>query len=378
MKDDRLARPKYTKIINGRLHWAPPQWARRLNFNNRALGPDSHAARAAAEELNRELEAARAQRNGPKLTLRYPEGSLGHFFCLWKTSEAYARKGPRSREELEIAWKRIGPALGSHGISKIGPSDIERFQVQLEEGATEYVRWRTIKKLRQILNAAVAYGVIDRSPALTLPNPQPAPRTGILTFDQVHALIAAARETGAEGLSLAIRIMYETAVAPIDARSVTAAMLKPDRMGGYLERPRSKTRAPIQAGLSSELWHDLMAYRDARPAVLPDAPILRRANGAAWPAGDRGRRAFNYDFAQARKAAGLDPGLKALDIRRTVNLEAALGGADPEARATLLANNMHRSARLEATYTPPTVAASRELAAKRAIGRDLIAREKIG
>lgn len=96
---------------------------------------------------------------------------------------------------------------------------------------------------------------------------------------------------------------------------------------------------------------------------LPDAPIFRqhkakRGKQMKQPWTDESD--FSKDFALIRRLAfGKDEKRLAMDIRRSVNLEAALGEAKAEDRAALLANSLDTDARLEKTYTPPTLEAAR-------------------
>ena len=66
---------------------------------------------------------------------------------------------------------------------------------------------------------------------------------------------------------------------------------------------------------------------------------------------------------------------RARDIRRSVNLEAALGDAKPENRAALLANSLHKDRSLDAVYTPPTLTAARKANDARRAGRDILQQE---
>ena len=364
-----LRRPRYTSVKRGNLFWEPPKWARDLGMTGQALGPDSNTARAEADHWNDRLDKARAERGNVTITMPYPRGSLGHWWLTWKSKESFLRKGDGTRAEFEEAWKRIGPSLGNKRIDLITPSDVEDFQVELENTVTEYRRWSIIKKLRGIFNAAIRYNVLTASPALTLPNPQPKPRQQVLPPGFVDTMAQVASDTGHKGLSLVIRVMYEAAVSPIDARSIQREMLVSRGAGGYLSRPRTKTQAGVANALSDSLWTDIQTYMKKNPAI---GDVFRRSDGSAWP----DRRAFNYDFAKVRKAAGYGSHLKAMDIRRTANLEAHLGGASKEDRAKFLANTLDVNAKLDATYTPDTVEASEDIAKKRDIGRQILKNTK--
>jgi hypothetical protein len=64
-----------------------------------------------------------------------------------------------------------------------------------------------------------------------------------------------------------------------------------------------------------------------------------------------------------------------LDIRRSANVEADAAGADKATMGELLANGLADNRFLEETYTPPTVAKAREVAAQRVAGRAKLAGE---
>ena len=63
------------------------------------------------------------------------------------------------------------------------------------------------------------------------------------------------------------------------------------------------------------------------------------------------------------------------DLRRSGNVEADAAGADKAAMAAVLANTIDKSKFLDETYTPPTVAKAREVAAQRLKGRKRLAAE---
>jgi hypothetical protein len=66
-----------------------------------------------------------------------------------------------------------------------------------------------------------------------------------------------------------------------------------------------------------------------------------------------------------------------LDIRRSVNLSASLGGASADERADLLANAMNHNSALHDVYTPATVAQARKMKAARDRG-DVLLEQELG
>jgi hypothetical protein len=106
----------------------------------------------------------------------------------------------------------------------------------------------------------------------------------------------------------------------------------------------------------------------------PDEPLLRQPDGWRPYIKDRWERHFRLTREE------IMPGdtRVMLDIRRTANVEADIGGMSREDRAELLANNLDKSAFLEATYTPSTVVKSHRSLSKRAKAQALIEAEAKG
>lgn len=361
--------PYYRRIAKtGRWHWEPPAWARALGVKSRAYGPDTPEARADARMQNERLRALR--RDGGATVDHAPPGSLRAFWNKWRRTEGWRRKGAGTRAEFERVWPRINAAMGAELISRIGPGHLERLQVRLEREASDYDRWRTMKKLASILKAAEGYGVIGKAPRCPLPNPQPRGRSEIFTAADVAALVAAAESLDDETMACAISLIWEAAVSPVDARTLIPAELFAGREGPYLHRPRSKTQTAIYAPISPELHRRIMqlaAPDGAEP--LPTAPVFRRPDGRPFT----GPQDFAKRFARIRKAAfGAGETRKMLDLRRGANVEMAVGDASREDRARALGNAMDTDNRLHETYTPATLEASRRAHARRAEGRALM------
>lgn len=105
--------------------------------------------------------------------------------------------------------------------------------------------------------------------------------------------------------------------------------------------------------------------------LTADAPMIRQRNGNAY----RSKDTFGDDFRAVRNIAFPGDKRQFLDIRRSGNVEADAAGADKATMGELLANNLASSKFLEDTYTPPTVAKARQIAAQRVEGRHRLAGE---
>ena len=308
----------------GRWHWEPPAKARRLGMKSEALGEDTPKARARARELNEEMRR-RMMSGDTAYASPVTPGSLASFWKRYRKTESWKRKGAVTRDEFVRAWRRIEPELGDKILTRIKVADLERFQTRLEREASEYERWRTIKKLRALLKAAKDYGVIREIPGATLPNPQPLGRQEIWTAGQIDRLIRRARALEDETMALAIELIWETAVSPVDARTAVLGELFDGQDGPYLHRPRSKTQAAIYAPLSAGLYARLLAHvapEGVEP--MPGAPLFRRPDGKPFS----GPQDFAKRFSRIRRSEfGKDETRKMLDIRRGANVEMKVGGS---------------------------------------------------
>lgn len=376
----------------GHAYWEPrPADVEKYGVERRSLGHHSFGAMALADQHNQKLDALKMRSDAPRREPNpYNRGSFGKFYWRW-SKKTHHKLAKASQQEWDTAWKRIGPFFQHRQLSAITPADIEDFVEELEGGkdpataVTEYVRWRTINKLREIFNAAVAYRLIESSPCGTVDNPKPDGRTQIWLPHEVPILIKTAEDEGCPNMALALRLIYTCALSPIDSHTATVEMLVKDPGGYYLRRERSKMegrkrkRRGIEADLPKDLYDDLMAHaRRGNPDVdpHPKAVILVR-DRTGKPYVDKSD--FSADFKEIRDKAFPEEALKPrnkqrllIDIRRTANVEAQLGGATASERAKLLANSIDTDDQLHKTYTPETAALTRQIAKQREAGRQAL------
>lgn len=371
-------KPPYYHVRRGRAFFeiGKERAARAGMASSYPLGPDGPRARSVAWGYYaewRESEGRGVAGDGPSGGA-YPPGSLGDWFEAYRKSGQWAEKSSTTREEWEVVWRLyIAPRLAMRALRAISPADFERFQkdVEADHGAT--IRWRAVKIARALFVAAVKYQVLAVSPALTLPNPTPAPRHQIWLAHEIADLMAAAETINRPAIRLAIWIAWETMMQPVDVRKLTLGERRTDGRGFWFETKRSKTGSPIQNAITDALAQAINEYVSGLGIELPpSAPFLRTRTGHRYL---KGR--MIHDFAQVRAAAfGDDERRRFQDIRRSANVEAELGGASPEERAAILANRLDKDKSLEATYTPSTVAKSRKIMEARAAGRALLTGER--
>lgn len=370
---------KYSRVKGNTRYWEPSRKLKSLGFES-LKWPEGPDARRLARQETAKAQSAIDEKKPENVQA---DGSLAQYWHM----VYYPRKKKdydagqikeRTLEEYRTAWLHISTYLGSKQLDSITVDDCKDFFIWLTEQHTPAVRRRAIAKLKDCLNNAVADRLIPTNPSSVIVNPGVKPRRAYFKPGEIKSLINTAAEMGMRSMALCLRLMYETARAPADARLLTLAALQEDNNGPYIDRSREKTGAEGYQEISLDLYRDIMAYvQDLEVTPLPETPIFRRhvpkrgtQNLNPWADCSE----FSKDFRKVRKKAlGGDDTRKAMDIRRTANLEASLGGASPEDRAKLLANSLDRNNDLDVVYTPPTLAAARKANAARTAGREIIA-----
>ncbi len=303
----------------------------------------------------------------------YTRGTVSHLFAVFQTTETWDRKKPATMTEWHFYWPYIEKILGDVRLDKVTPTMFENFYMTIEREHGSNVRWRVVKIARALFNDAVKRQLITSSPCMILPNTKPKPRNQIWLSSEVLSLIRVAEDNSYEPMALALRIAWETLLSPVDIRTLPLKALRQSNDGFYIETERTKTGKQVIGALSDELGEDLTKYIERLGfELLPDEPIIRTRRDRARYTKAR----FGSDFAAVRRLT-FGPNEKRffMDIRRSGNVEADLGGATADDRAEILANALHKDAYLEQTYTPPTVAKARKIAKQRQLGRELLAQE---
>lgn len=368
----------YTVRKRGKLFWQPTPSMRALGFEPKALGDDGPEAQAEALKFYAAWQKAKADQG--KVT-DYPAGTFGAYFDRFRRTTAWAKKSQRTREDYLRAWKHIDtwrPAPGKPTFSRtiitdIRPELCEQFADDLERTVSANERHRTVKWLKVLLaDAMVRLRLTYKSPAAVLKNPQPKGRSAIWLGAEIEDLAACAAIAGFEGMSLGIRLAWETMFSPVDIWTLRPRELAQDGQGWFLRHVRGKTGKEAYAALSAALAADLAEYLARQDRGEADeTPILRQRNGEAY----RSKDTFGDDFRAVRAIAFPGDERQFLDIRRSANVEADAAGADKKTMGELLANGLADNRFLEETYTPPTVAKARDVAAQRLLGREKLAGE---
>jgi hypothetical protein len=381
--------PRYYRVRRkGRAFWEPGKQAEAFGLRaSEPLGADGPGAKAKAIHLNDALDQARAAvRSDAAKPPEYPPGSLGAFFLLFQSSEAWGQMEAVTREDYFRAWPVIAPRFGRAVVSRITPDDSERFHVDIhpahknprDKAGALKLPWntahRTLKVWRALLTALVDYRVIPPpAPIGRVTNPKPPGRSSeahLWLWHEVEALIAEAQRQGKHGLAVAIAIAWDAMLSPVDVRQLKRGEWRRTPDGGEIVTRREKTDTPVFAVVGEETACMVDAYLaallESGIALDPDAWMIRSARGAVYAV----RHTMSADFRDVRAAIFPADRRQMLDLRRSAATEAREGGATLDDIGATMANTLGRDTKLQSTYV---LATSKKVLSSRAAGRAKLA-----
>ncbi len=358
---------RFLIIQRGRAYWQPTKAMRDAGFPNRSLGPPGPDAWAEAERLNAAWDAHRRGLQQPNEPAAAP-GTFRDVFDRYRRLGVWAAKKPRTREEWAYVWDIIKPVWGDVQMADVDAELVDRFYTRIRAAYSLHKAHRVMKVFRALLEVGVAMKVISENPSRIVENKAPAGRTEIWAHDEVMMLAACAWHCGFRGLAVAIRIAYDTQLSPVDVRLLTPAQRRDDPAGTYFETARAKSgkRAFGTIGADTESLLDLYLAElaDAGVVILDTAPLIRHRSGGAYT-----KDKLGHDFRRIRDRLWIGETRQLLDMRRTGNVEAAVGGARPQDLSAKQGNTIAQSNKLYETYTPTQLAAVRQADAARTRGR---------
>lgn len=136
---------------------------------------------------------------------------------------------------------------------------------------------------------------------------------------------------------------------------------------------RAKTRRKVIATLSKETETLLDRYLAGLGIVIPrDQPFIRNRSGHVYS-----KDTLGDDFRAVRNAVFPKDDRRLMDMRRTGNVEAMIGGAEPTHLSAKLGNTLSQSNQIYETYTPVQLAAVRQADKARVVGRRRLKLSKI-
>lgn len=373
-------RIRYYSVIKGRGYWQPTPAMRALGFRPTPCGPDGPAAWAKAEELNRAWDDRVAQppaHNGISGHERWPPGSIGEAFDVYRGTIEWSKKAPRTREDWERAWRYIGSTFGRVSPASVTMPAISIWRQSVEDDISLREAHRALKIWRALWRVMVALKyAAGEDPSLAVRNTEPKGRKEIWTEGEAVRLVKRALRMKYYGLAAALACMWDGAVAPVDARSLTMGQRRKDAQGTWFELGRAKTGRDAVLTLSKRSerlldWYLQKQFGNAEP--LPTMAIFRTRKGATYL-----KNSFSEDFRDVRAVEFPGDTRKMLDFRRSGSSEAVAGGVEGTVLSAKLANSLSESKKLEQTYVPVQVEIVRRADAARLEGRRALRKNKRG
>lgn len=357
---------RFLVIQKGRAYWQPTKTMRAAGFQRRPLGPPGPDAWAEAERLNAAWDASRRGQEQPSAPV--VPGSFRDVFDRYRRLGVWASKKPRTREEWIYVWGIIEPVWADVPMADVDAELVDRFYTRIHSAYSLHKAHRVMKIFRAMLEVGVAMKVITDNPTLIVENKAPAGRSQIWSQDEVMLLAACSWHCGFHGLSVAIRIAYDTQLSPVDVRLLTPAQRRADPGGTYFDTARAKSGKRALGTVSAETEALLDRYLAGLAAggitILDTAPLIRHRSGAAYTKDKLGQ-----DFRRIRDRLWIGEARQLLDMRRTGNVEAAVGGAKPQELSAKQGNTIAQSNALFETYTPTQLTAVRQADTARTLGR---------
>lgn len=367
---------RYSRVIKGRRYWHATPALKRLGFVDVSCGCEGAAAQAKALTMTAKALKALATGDTRLAKPTYKPGTVGHMIAAYESSAVFKRKGDANRGQLEFDHKVIVQHLGDRRLSDLVEDDVIKFYDDAEAENGPYARWHALKELKRLLQRAADRHVIRYNPASEVTNPQPQGRHQIWTADEIRQLIAGARALDYSSVGLCLELMDCCGFSPVDARTITPAMLL--RIGPVcvIDRQRAKTGQAGIWAIPADLYERIETYvAGLGVTILPDAPIFRRhveSKKTGQPLPWRNQQEFSRDFRDVREHVfGETEMRRAMDIRRTVSVDTDLAGMSKEDRAAMLANSIDRNPALHKVYTPDTIEAAVRALELRIEGRGL-------
>ena len=386
---------RYYSVRKGRGYWQPTPAMRALGFRPVSCGPDGPSAWKKAEELNRQWDKRSEQAViAPPVPVAptWSAGSVGEAFDVYRGTNEWAKKAPRTREDWERGWKYIGPVFGRFSPALVTMPAISEWRQTIEDSISLREAHRALKIWRALwkVMAALKYCQLEGDPSLAVVNTEPKGRRETWSEGEAVRLVKRALRMQYFGLAAALACMWDGAVAPVDARSLTFGQLRRDPNGHWFELSRGKTGRDAVLTLSRRTarlldWYMRERFGDAEPM---GGVRIFQTKGYTAPKGSKGgrprqgvaytRNSFSEDFRAVRSIEFPGDTRMMIDFRRSGSTEAVAGGVEGTALSAKLANSLSESKKLEQTYVPVRVEMVRRADAARLEGRRALRKNKSG
>lgn len=351
----RVRIPFY-RVKNGNGFWEPKAYMREAGMVAVACGPDGPEAWAKALALTADWEKSKsAPKPAPFPKVR--KGSLEEAFLRYRATGEWDKKAPRTQEEWERCWKRIGPIFGDVDPKAVTLEHISLFRARVERDVSQREAHRCIKIWRALWQVAAAMHYCDKDsdPSFGVRNTEPEKRQAVWTYQEVRKLVKGALRAHYYGLAAVMAVAWDSSLSPVDARTLTPSQRV---AADVFALARTKTGRAAFATLSRATFEILEHYLDQLGVkITPRSAIFRNRSGTAYS-----KDTLGDDFRDIRLLVFGEAERRTLaDFRRSGASEATAGGASDKAIGHKLANDFASNNFLRETYDPTNIEAVREV-----------------
>jgi integrase len=347
------------RLKDGRRAWffeATPA-LRAAGIHSEALGTDRAAAIARAEALNADWDRARGEERGTRdretTSGRHPHGTFSWLCAELRRSTDWADKAARTREDVERALAVLEPVFGPSQCRAITPALVQAFYARLRAGASLDKSARVMKWFRYVLGwgCRLHPREVPLNPTLAVKVKQPRARRQVWAPGWLPRAIRSAWRRRWYGCAWALALAYDTGLRPQDLRRLTPRGVRPDRV--VLTPQKTAHLAGRDHDEDFPIWPETWAlYQRYRAKLgvelLPDQPALRSVSGRPYAS----RHHLAKQIRQVLRDAGLPDTVQLRDLRRTGNVEAAIGGASGPQLAARLNQSIGRGQAILDVYAP--------------------------
>lgn len=345
-----------------RLWWEPETPLRELGFV--AVELDAGRLTWSVREAGRLNDLVDQARGKPgRRPAGRPGGKTVHdAIVAYRKAPHWDELRPATQRDYETCFRHLEAKWGSSLVVDFTTPIVTEWYEALYRTRGPSMALALIRKLSILMAYARRRGWRQDNPCRDLGLTVPKGRSRVATWDELDALLAAARELGLPSMELAIAIAVFQGQRRTD---IVAAETAAFRAGAWIFR-RSKRQNDGGMRLHPEvvpLLEAMLAVAGDRPRLLhyegtPGDRAAAAAKGevlASIPyTGDLFSSAWTRVRARAAETSPAIAGLQFRDLRRTFGHLARLGGADPRLVGDALGNQAGFDPQLGEIYMPPT------------------------
>lgn len=323
---------------NQRFYWQPRAAERQAGWQARRLPDIESAAIAAAQELNRALDA---WRSGSGQTPIMAAATIDVLIGLYKKSARYKRLAQKTRTGYDQCLDVISAWAGDAPVATITRRLVRQLYTKLY-AKTPAKANAVLRVLRVLMQVAVDEEWIGQNPASKPGMMACKPRDQIWSAVEIDRLVAAADKAGRASLGTAVLLAAYLGQRQGDILKLTWSAVR----DGTATLRQAKTRRWVEVPLHPALSNRLRPLGEVKAS-----PVIVLAETTLAPyTGDY----FRHEFARIRAAAKIDKTKQFRDLRRTAVVRLAEAGATEAEVAAVTGHQIETTRQILETYLPRT------------------------